>query len=297
MKDYRKYLQPQVIAQIQNIELRARLVVEGFITGLHKSPYHGFSVEFAEHRHYRPGDEIRYLDWKVYARSGKYYIKQFEEETNLRAVIALDASKSMDFASKGNIRKFDYGAYLAASLSFLMLKQRDACGLALYDTELRKYLPPNSKPSYVREILKTLETAAPSGSTGSASSLNALADRIKRRGLVIVISDFFDDPDSVLTALKRFRHSDHEVIAFHTLDPREIDFKFGSSANFVDMETGEEMITQPFQISRSYSRAVSEFIETIKKGCLNHNIDYFLIDTSMSFDRALIEYLTKRKKM
>ncbi len=297
MNDYRKYLDPETIAKLGNIEMKARLVVEGFITGLHRSPYHGFSVEFAEHRQYRQGDEIRHIDWKVFARTNKYYVKQFEEETNLRSMIAVDASASMKYSSKGIISKFEYASYLAASLALLMIKQRDAVGLCTYDTDIKSFLPPNSKPSYISEILKTLETTSPANETGTASSLNLLAERIKRRGLVIIISDLFDNPESVLNGLKHFRHKKHEVIVFHTLDPREIDFNLGRAATFKDMETGEEIISQPYQMKIAYQNAVKEFIETIKKECRNHNIDYNLIDTSMPFDKALRDYLTKRKKI
>lgn len=297
MNDYRKYLDPKTVAKVGNLELIARLVVEGFITGLHRSPYHGFSVEFAEHRAYRPGDEIKYLDWKVFARTGKFYVKEFQEETNLRCTIAIDASRSMAFASKGNLTKYDYSSYLAAALSLLMIQQRDAIGLALYDKAIRTFLPPNSKPSYMRQILKTLEQNSPENETGTAVALNLLAEKIRRRGLVIVFSDFFDNPDEILNALKHFRHKKHEVIVFHVLDPRERDFKIGSSANFVDMETGETILTNPYQIQIAYQNAVNDYINYIKKECLNHQIDYNLIDTSTPYDQALSSYLVKRKKM
>lgn len=297
MNDHRKYLQPKVVAQLENIELIARLVVEGFIIGLHRSPYHGFSVEFAEHRQYRPGDEIRNIDWKAFARTDKYYVKQFEEETNLRCVIALDASASMKYASKGQISKYEYGCYLAASLAYLLIKQRDAVGIALYDTSLHTYLPPRSKQSYIQEILKVIDTTKPSNETETAKSLDVLAERITRRGLVIVISDFFDNPSSVTKALSHFRHKKHEVLAFQVLDPREIDFKFGRAATFKDIETNEELVTQPYQIQKSYSKAMKDFITSLKKDCRNNNIDYHLTDTSEPFDKALREYLTKRKKM
>ena len=263
MTDYRKYLQPDVIAKLANIELKARMVVEGFITGLHKSPYHGFSVEFAEHRQYQLGDEIRHLDWKVFGRSDKYYVKQFEEETNLRSMLAIDSSASMKYASKGNISKFEYASYLAAALSYLLIKQRDSIGLTLYDTTINKYLPPNSKQSYIHPILQTLAAVTPSNQTGTSRALDMLAERIKRRGLVAIISDFFDDPESVTKALKHFRHRKHDVIVFQILDPREIDFKLGRNANFKDMETEEEMITQPFHIQKSYAQTMNEFIDYI----------------------------------
>lgn len=297
MQDYRKYLRPEVIAKLENIELKARLVVEGFITGLHRSPYHGFSVEFAEHRQYRPGDEIRHIDWRVFGRTDKFYVKQFEEETNLKCTIALDSSASMKFASKGNISKFEYASYLSAAMAYLMIKQRDAIGIALYDTEVRKYLPPRSKPSYIAELLKTLAATTPQNETGTAMALDSLAERIKRRGLVIIMSDFFDNPESVMNALKHFRHRNHEVIAFHILDPREIDFNFGSGANFVDIETGEEMITQPYHIRKAYADSIKGYINSLRKECYFHNIEYHLIDTSTSFDKALTDYLKKRSRL
>lgn len=297
MNDYRKYLQPQIIAQLQNIELKARLVVEGFITGLHKSPYHGFSVEFAEHRQYRTGDEIRHLDWKVFGRTNKFYIKQFEEETNLRSMIAIDSSASMKFASKGNISKFEYACYLAGALAYMLINQRDAVGMALYDTEIRTYFRPSSRLSYIHQILKALDSTTPANETGTSKALDILAEKIKRRGLVCIISDFFDDYNSVINALNHFRHNKHDVIAMQILDPREVDFKFGHSATFKDMETGEEMISQPFQIQKIYAGAVSEFNKKLKKACLNNNIDYHLITTDQTFDKALREYLTKRNRM
>lgn len=296
-QDYRKYLMPETVAKLGNLELIARLVVEGFITGLHRSPYHGFSVEFAEYRQYRDGDETKNIDWKVFARTNKYYVKQYEEETNLRAMVAIDTSASMKYASKGNISKFQYSAYLAAALSMLMINQRDAVGLALYDSEINTLMPSNSKPSFINQILKTLANVTPSKETHTARALDMLAERIKRRGLVVIMSDFFDDRESVLNALKHFRHRNHEVLAFHVLDPREIDFKLGAASNFVDMETGEELLTQPYHIQKSYASAMEEYIDSIRRECRNHQIDYILLDTSMPFDKGLRDYLTKRRKM
>lgn len=297
MKDYREYLKPDVVAGLSGIELKARMVVEGFITGLHRSPYHGFSIEFAEHRAYRPGDETKNIDWKVFARTNRFYVKQFEEETNLRGMIAIDTSASMNYSSKGSISKFEYAVYLAAALAMLMNRQRDAVGLATYDTEVRTLMPPNSKPSYIGTILKTLAEIKPSNETSTAAALDELAERIHRRGLVIIISDFFDRQKSVLDALKHFRHRNHEVAAFQILDKREIDFDFGQPANFKDMETGEEMITRPYQVKKAYEKEVKAYSEEIKKECFNHNIDYFLIDTSTPFDVALKNYLIKRRKV
>lgn len=297
MNDYRRFLQPDTIAKLSNIELKARLVVEGFITGLHRSPYHGFSVEFAEHRQYRQGDEFRHIDWKVFGRTDKYYVKQFEEETNLRSMIAVDSSASMKFASDGNISKFEYASYLAAALAYLLIKQRDAVGLSLYDTEIKTYIPASSRQSQIHNILRAIDTAIPANQTGTSQALDLLAERIRRRGLVVIISDFFDDPKSVISALQHFRHKKHEVLVFQLLDPREIDFKFGRNAVFKDMEMGDEMTTQPYQIQKAYAETMQEFILSIKKACRNADIDYNLINTSEPFDHAMKEFIAKRNQM
>jgi uncharacterized protein (DUF58 family) len=297
MNEYRKYLVPETIAKLGNIELKAKMIVEGFITGMHRSPYHGFSVEFSQHRQYRPGDEVKFLDWKVYARSGRYYIKEFEEETNLRSMLAIDASASMRFASEGRISKFDYACYLAAALSMLMLQQRDAVGLTLYSNEIKTFLPPNSKLSYISQILMELENAIPQDTTGTANALEVLAERINRRGLVMIFSDFFDSTDSIVNALRHLRHKRHEVLLFQILDPREMDFNFGHSANFIDLETGEQMVTQPYQIKKSYANTMKEFLDKLQKECIRHRVDYNLINTSMSFDKALLDYIIKRERM
>ncbi|KXK54764.1 MAG: DUF58 domain-containing protein [Chlorobi bacterium] len=297
MPDLRSFLRPDVLSRIESLELRARLVVEGFITGLHRSPYHGFSVEFAEHRQYMPGDEIRAIDWKVYGRTDRYYIKQYEEETNLKGYVVVDASASMGYASEGNPTKFSYATSLAAALALLMIRQRDAAGVGVYDTELRNYLPASSRGSYLQEILRTLANARTAGGTGTARSLHLMAERIRRRGLVIVISDFFDEPAQVISALKHFRHKRNEVVAMQLLDPLERTFNFGNDATFRDMETGEEMVTQPYQIRAAYAQAMTDFTEHLKRECREHGIDYVLMDTATPFDKALAEYLNKRKTM
>ncbi len=291
------YLRPDVVSRLSTMEMRARLVVEGFITGLHKSPYHGFSVEFAEHRQYMPGDEIRRIDWKVLGRTDRYYIKQFEEETNLKSYLVLDTSRSMQFRSEGNITKLQYASYLAAALAYLMMRQQDAVGLLTYDEELRKFMPPHSTKVYLQTILKELETLEPANATGTARALNLAAERIHRRGLVMIFSDLFDDPDSVISALKHFRYNQHEVILFHVLDPRERTFDFGRDAIFRDMENADEMMTQPHQIQRAYQEAMRDFIARYKKECREQRIDYVLLDSATPYDVALFEYLNKRRKI
>jgi uncharacterized protein (DUF58 family) len=294
------YLQPDVVSKLANMELRARMVVEGFITGLHKSPYHGFSVEFAEHRQYMPGDEIRRIDWKVYGKTDRYYIKQYEEETNLKSYIVLDASASMSFTSgaqAGGVTKGAYASYIAASLSYLMMQQRDAVGLLTYDDAIRSVIPPHATKAHLRRILIELEHLTPSNRTKTGFALHRLAERMPRRGLVIVLSDLFDDPAQVLAALKHFRHNNHEVLVMQILDPLERSFAFGGDAVFKDVETGEEMPTQPYQIQRVYRAEMERFLERYKRECRENNIDYVLLDTSMPFDTALVNYLNKRKRL
>jgi uncharacterized protein (DUF58 family) len=296
-QDYKKYLNPSVISKLNSLELRARLVVEGFMVGLHKSPYHGFSVEFSEHRPYMQGDSLKDIDWKVYGKSEKYFIKQYEEETNLKSYILLDTSKSMNYASEGNVSKLEYASTLVAGLSYMMIRQQDAVGLSLYSEKINKYLPPKASKTYLHEILKNLSDAKASDKTNTASSLHSIAEKIKRRGLVVIVSDLFDDVDSVLTALKHFRYKKNEVIVFQILDSQERNFAFGNDAKFKDMETEDEITTQPYQIQKAYKEAMSDFVGKIKTQCLNSNIEYNLIETSMPFDKALFSYIQKRAKL
>ncbi len=292
-----RYLQPDVVAQLTTMELRARLVVEGFITGLHKSPYHGFSVEFTEHRQYMPGDEIKHIDWKAYGKTDRYYIKQYEEETNLRSYVLLDASASMRYASQGRLSKFEYASYVSAALAYLMVEQRDAVGLTIYDERIRTTIPPRATQSNLRQVLSELERVTPSNKTGIGASLHQVAEQIKRRGLVIVLSDFFDNPKEVITAFKHFRHKGNEVIVMQVLDPMERSFAFGTDAIFRDVESQEELMTQPWHIQKAYRESMTEFLDNYRKECRENAIDYLMLDTSTPFDRALMEYLTKRRRL
>jgi uncharacterized protein (DUF58 family) len=304
MEQALKYLQPDVVSKLANMELRARMVVEGFITGLHKSPYHGFSVEFAEHRQYMPGDEIRSIDWKVYGKTDRYYIKQYEEETNLKSYIILDASASMSFASgnskKGGgrrISKLEYASYVVAALSYLMVQQRDAVGLTVYDESIRLTLPPHATKAYLRRILVELQNLSAGNTTGTSQSLHRMAERITRRGLIIIVSDLLDDPGRVMAALKHFRYNHHDVLVMQVLDPFERSFAFGGDAVFKDLETAEELTTQPYHIQRAYQQEMLSFLEQYKRECRENNIDYVLLDTETPFDTALFQYLNKRKKI
>ncbi|OQX95374.1 DUF58 domain-containing protein [candidate division KSB1 bacterium 4572_119] len=295
-KDYKKYLNPEVISSLKNMKLRARLIVEGFISGLHRSPYHGFSVEFSDYRPYIPGDEIKHIDWKAYGKTNKFYIKQFEEETNLKSYLLLDISASMSYTSH-KLSKLQYASYLAAALSYLMIEQRDAVGLINFDDEIRKYLAPRSVKSYLSQILKELEQIKCSEKTDTAKTFHEMAERIQRRGLVVVLSDLMDDPDELISGLKHFRHNNHEVIVFHILDPMEISFDFKRNALFKDLETGEKITTQPWHIRADYRKLMQEFINNYKRQCRMNRIDYVLLDTSRTFDLALMEYLIKRKRI
>lgn len=295
--DYRKLLTPAYLSSLNSLELRARFVVEGFMVGLHKSPYHGFSVEFTQHRPYLQGDAPKDIDWKVYGKTEKYFIKQYEEETNLKSYILLDISKSMTFASDGNISKLEYASILAAGLSYMMNKQQDAVSLTLYDEQIKKYIPPKSSKGNLQEILKALATIPSSEKTNTASCLNIITEKIKRRGLVIIISDFFDDINSILNSLKHFRYQKNEVIIFQVLDPLEISFSFGKDAVFKDLEKGDEMTTQPFQIQKAYQDAIKEFSGKIKEACLNSGIEYNLLTTETPYDKALYSYIHKREKL
>ncbi|MEO8232904.1 MAG: DUF58 domain-containing protein [Ignavibacteriota bacterium] len=293
----KNYLDPKIISRITSLDLRARLVVEGFMVGLHKSPYHGFSVEFSQHRPYMQGDNLRNVDWRVFGKTEKYYIKQYEEETNLRSYIILDNSKSMEYSSNKNISKLEYASTLVAALSYMMIKQQDAVSLTIYSDEIKKYLPPKSSNSYLQQILKELVTLKASSKTNTSDVLNKVAEKIKRRGLVIIISDFFDDVDKTLKAIKHFAHQKNEVIIFQILDPMERSFGFGKDAIFKDLETDEELTSQPYQIQKAYQQAMNEFTNKIKRECLNSNFDYNLLDTSVPFDKALFSYIQKRSRL
>jgi uncharacterized protein (DUF58 family) len=291
--DKQKYLNPKTLASLSNMQIRARMVVEGFIVGLHKSPYHGFSVEFAEHRAYGPGDNLRYLDWRLYGKTDRFYIKQFEEETNLKAHIMLDKSKSMAYGS-GEITKLQYGSYLSAALTYLLLRQQDAVGLTLFDTEVRTHIRPSSRPSMLNNILVQLENIEPGEETAIGRSLHHLADRIHRRGLVIIISDMLDDIENIMHGLKHFRHDHHEVLVFHVLDPREIDLAFDAHAKFKDMESGEVKATEPWHIQKDYQEAVEKFRSTLGARSREQHVDYIPLTTDQSLDIALLAYLNKR---
>lgn len=278
------------------MQLIAKFAVEGFIVGLHQSPYHGFSVEFAEHRPYMPGDEVKNIDWKLFGKTDRYYVKQFEEETNLKSYILLDKSGSMDYTS-GTLTKFEYASILSASLGYLMLKQQDATSLTLMDDKIRTYIPPIAKKSHLDLILKTLQTTKCGGETGISGLLHQIAEKINKIGLIILISDLYDDPEKTISSLKHFRYLGHEVIVFHVLDKNELEFNFDRQTKFLDMENNSSLITESQHIRESYKESMTDFVENMKNECLNNNIDYKLLTTDKPLNIGLIEYLNKRGKI
>lgn len=295
---YQQFLQPEVVARIKNLELIAKFIVEGFLVGLHKSPFHGFSVEFSEHRQYMPGDNIRDIDWKVWGRTDRYYIKRYEEETNLKAYILLDISGSMGYTSH-KVTKLQYASYLAAAFSYMFLKQRDAVGLVLFSDQIHKLLPAKSTRSYLKFILKELEQAKTQQSkTNISQTLHLLAEKVKRRGLIILLSEFlYEDTNRILEGLQHFRHYGHEVLVFNILDPNDRFFDFGDEATFVDMETGEQIKTQPYLIKEDYRNLIESFYQELTTECRGMQIDFQNIMTNESFDKAILKYLIKRQKM
>ncbi|MCF7885242.1 MAG: DUF58 domain-containing protein [Candidatus Marinimicrobia bacterium] len=291
-----KYLDPEIISKMDNMALIARLVVEGFIVGLHKSPYHGFSVEFAEHRPYMPGDEIKDIDWKVYGKTDRYYIKQYEEETNLRSYIFLDKSGSMGYSS-GPISKLDYGKYLAASMAYLMLQQQDAISLTTFDSKVDQYYPPFAKRSHLNRILAELEKTKHNGEGNISNFLHERAEKINKRGLIILISDLFEKPENIIKALKHFRHYNHEIIVFNVLDKQEKNFEFNSQTKFIDMENKNMLETEPWHIQKDYKQLIQKHIDKLRSICRNNNIDYIDLTTDQDLSIALTEYLNKRAKL
>ena len=289
-------LTPDIISRLNNLSLKARFVVEGFIVGLHKSPYHGFSVEFSEHRAYGAGDEIRHVDWKLWGKTDRFFIKQFEEETNLKSYLLVDQSLSMTYKSK-NMTKLEYAQILAASLGYLMLKQQDAVGLTLFDDRIRVNIPARSKRSHFKIILSQMQNIIAVPETTISPVLHKTAESIKKRGLIILISDLFDDPDKVLSGLQHFRYKGHEVIVFHVLDPQELTLDFTQRTRFRDMESGEEIVTDPWHIQSDYQKSMEQFCDYITSNCGQKNIDYVQLSTDFPLDMALSEYLIKRKRI
>jgi uncharacterized protein (DUF58 family) len=291
-----RYFDPEGLARLGNRELVARQVVEGFLTGRHRSPYHGFSVEYLDHRAYSPGDDPRAIDWKLLARTDKYHVKLFQDETNLRATILLDCSASMTFKS-GALSKLDYASYLTAALAHLMLRQNDAVGLVLFDHEVRSSLPPRARPSQFRQILEMLDQAPAGRDTNVGAVLHTIAERIKRRGLVIVISDLIDDEAGISSGLQHFRHDKHEVVVFQVMDNAELTFPWDRITRFKDLEGAGRIVTNPNSLKARYLKRLGTFLDGIKTACFERGISYNLVDTKQPYDIFLAAYLEKRSRM
>lgn len=293
-KGIKEFLDPKVISKIKGIDLRAKFIVEGFLVGLHRSPFHGFSVEFKEHRPYSYGDEPRWIDWKVYARTDRYYIKKFEEETNLRAYLLLDASHSMEFPK--NNSKLQYAKNLAASLSYLFYLQRDAAGLLVFDEKPRTYLTPRSTRNHLNEIFKTLLRIEGKGKTKPYFIFRQLAERIKKRGLIILLSDLFMERDALLRALRHFRYKKHEVLVFQIVAPEEIDLP-SRPALFEDMETKERVAFDPERMKKAYRKKLEQHFSLLKQELRKSYITFERFTTDTPYDKALFSYLKKREKL
>jgi uncharacterized protein (DUF58 family) len=290
-------LDPQTIARLQGMELRARRIVEGYVAGLHRSPYRGFSNEFAEHREYAPGDDLRYVDWKVYGKSDRFYLKQFEEETNLICYLLLDISESMNYQGPtAPISKLAYAQSAAAALAFLVLHQRDAAGLVTFDQEVRQLIRPSSNPTQLKQLLRVMEQTTAAHKTRTGPIFHDLAERLGRRGIVIILSDLFDDVDSMLAGLKHLRHRRHDVIILHILDPAEIDFPFQQVTMFKGLEALGEVVTEPRSLQAAYQHEVGLFIKRVRAGCRGQQIDYVTIRTDQPLDSVLSAFLSARKK-
>ncbi len=290
----KNYFDPLVLARLSNLYLRARWVVEGMMSGIHRSRSKGFSVEFEEHREYSPGDDIRRVDWKALGKFDKYFIKEYEDETNLRAYLLLDTSASMDYSSDG-ISKFDYGCILTASLAHMILRQQDAAGLVTFSSRIESFIPPRAKRGYLMEILHALEARKPSGETNVGKVLQEIAGKVKRRGLVILVSDLLDQAEEILKGLRLFRFKGNDVIVFHLMDNAEIELPFDGNTLFEDMEDMDlKVAADPQAIRNTYKSVVDEFIDYMRKECRKNSIDYQLVATSTPLDQALVSYLSWR---
>lgn len=295
MREYRKYLDPETLGKIAGLEVRARHVVEGYLAGLHRSPFHGHSVEFAEHRPYTAGYELKHIDWKLWARSDRFYVKLYEQETNVRAYFLMDASGSMAYRS-GAMSKYDYGATLAASLAYLLLMQQDAVGLSVFDTRVRAELPPTSSPAGLHGFCRLLEESPAEHETDLGGLLHQMAERFAKRGLVILISDLMAPLEDIFSALQRFRYDGHAVIVVHVVDRAEEEFPFDGNVRFTGLESGGELLTDVRQVRRAYLESFGRFERALQSACLQEQMDYLKARTSDRLDTTLARFLASRAR-
>ena len=293
----RKYLDPVFLSRLANLNLVARCAVEGFFSGLHPSPFHGFSVEYSDHREYHAGDEVKFVDWKVFGRSDRLYIKRFQQETNTTVYILLDSSKSMSFAGNGSVSKIDYASFLTAALSYLMLSQSDSVSLVTFAEKITKQVPPRSRRNHLNAILAALRGNRPVGQTHLAEVLHAVAETTKRRGLIVLISDLLDDQDDISQGLAHLKFLKHDIIVLHTMDHQELNLEYEGLIQFEDMESNDRVRTFPQSVREGYRRRVSQFLDDVQRTLGTSGIDYCLLDTSKSLETALVAYLAKRKRL
>lgn len=289
------YFEPRTLAKLQGLQLRARNIVEGYLAGLHRSPFHGYSIEFAEHREYTPGDDLRYVDWKVFGRTDKYYVKQFEDETNLICYLVVDVSESMQYRGPGSpLSKFEYAQCLAAALAWLVLNQRDAVSLVTFDDQIRASVPASNSPAHWNHLLHTLDHAQTVAKTRAGAILHELSEKFTKRGVVIVISDLFDDLGSITAGLRHLRHLRHDVVLFQVLDPAELDFPFQQPTLFRGLEQGPQAVTDPGPLRRAYQAELNGFLHGVQAVCQEREIEYRLSRTDHPFDRTLSSFLASR---
>jgi len=291
-----RFLDPAVIARLGTMELKARTVVEGFISGLHRSPYKGFSVEFAEYRQYMPGDDLSTLDWKVYARSDRHYVKKFEEETNLECHLLLDISASMSYRGSAPMSKLEYGSVLVASLAFLMNRQRDATGLIAFDDRIAFRLPASARPGHLHALLLALDRLQPGQQSDVAKPLHQLSEALVKRSLVVVVSDLLDDPEPVIKGLRHLRFRGTDVVVFQVLDPHELNFPFHGASRFRDLESAQEVTADPAAVRTAYLRELAGLTLKYDRELRGAGIDYVQLDTSQPLDFALVAYLSARAR-
>ena len=296
MANTEQYLRPDVIRQVARLDLRAKFIVEGFLSGLHASPFHGFSVEFSEHRKYVPGDDLKDMDWNVYAKTDKYYLKKFEAETNVTGYLAMDLSASMAYTYRQELTKFEYAICLAAALGYLMIHQQDPVGLVTFDTTIQAALPPRSKRTQLGNILALLSNLKPTGQTDIAACLHQLAAMVRSKSLIMLFSDLLTDPQPVIDSLHRLRHGGHDIILFHILDEAEVHFPFEGVCEFREVEGTGKLTLDARNMRGDYLKSLAEFQGLYKEECAKAGIDYVAMDTSVNFDRALMEYLLQRQR-
>ncbi len=289
-----RFIDPKVLMRVGNLELLARHVVEGFINGLHRAPFFGASIDFAEHRGYVAGDDIRRVDWRLYARTDRFYVKQYEADTNTNLSILLDISRSMAFASRG-IPKLEYGCYLGACLAYLAHRQRDRVGMITFDNEIVSHVPPSAK--HFNVVLSALEKARAKRPGNLTVPVNTMAEHFRRRGILVLISDFYEEPDAILEAIKPLKFLGNDLIVFHVLDPAEIDFGYDEASSFQDLETGEQIPVVPQSLAQEYRAMIQAHIASLAAKFAEHRIDYTLIDTAQPLDRALFSYLSARERL